>query len=249
MAPTLRIGVLGAGPIAQFAHFEALPQGAQRRAVRDLRPRRGPARRRWPPMHRPRRTFTDYDDDAGRSRARRRHRSRSPTSSTCRPPCRRSRPASTCWSRSRWARSTAECVRAARRGRGERAGRCRSGTMRRFDPGIAFAQRFVREELGDADRAEGVVLRLGLPLPDDRHAAAASPGPARTRAGRRATRRPTGGATHARPRQPPDRHRALSRRRATSSSVSGRSSSERGGAHCWFVGVRVRRRRDRATST
>ena len=40
----LRIGVLGCGPIAQAAHFETCRQSAERRALRDLRRRRRPAR-------------------------------------------------------------------------------------------------------------------------------------------------------------------------------------------------------------
>ena len=67
----LRVGVLGAGQIAQAAHLEAAPQGAQRRAVRDLRRRRGPARARSRAAHRPRVTYTDYDAMLADPRARR----------------------------------------------------------------------------------------------------------------------------------------------------------------------------------
>ena len=56
----LRIGVLGCGPIAQSAHFDACRQGAQRRAVRDLRRRRRPSRAHGR-VHAPQKAYADYD--------------------------------------------------------------------------------------------------------------------------------------------------------------------------------------------
>ena len=120
--------------------------------------------------------------------------SRSPISSTCPPPCRRSPPASTSWSRSRSAPTTAECLPL--RDEVHASGLVlQVGTMRRFDPGIAFARDFMRDEIGAVDRPQGVVLRLRLPLRDDRRAAAAACGAARAGPSRRATPRATGAAT------------------------------------------------------
>ena len=61
MPPTLRIGVLGAGPIAQFAHFEACRKAANAElyAICDLAP---DLLEQVAAEHRPRRTFASYDD-------------------------------------------------------------------------------------------------------------------------------------------------------------------------------------------
>jgi predicted dehydrogenase len=55
----LRVGVLGAGPIAQFAHFEAIEKArnAELHAICDVAP---DLLARIEAVHRPRRTFTDY---------------------------------------------------------------------------------------------------------------------------------------------------------------------------------------------
>ena len=58
---TLRIGVLGAGPIAQFAHFDAVrkARNAELYAICDVAP---DLLQRMAAVHQPRTTFASYDD-------------------------------------------------------------------------------------------------------------------------------------------------------------------------------------------
>ena len=58
-----------------------------------------------------------------------------------------SRPASTSWSRNRWARPSSRAASCAI-GRPTAGLVVQVGNNRRFDPGIAFARRFIREEMG-----------------------------------------------------------------------------------------------------
>ena len=83
---------------------------------------------------------------------------------------------------------------------------------KRYDPGVAFAHDFIREEIGEPIGLEALVLRLHLPLQHHRHPAA----------DHRVQRRclPTSPATladwqrrpHPRPRQPHARHSPVPRR-------------------------------------
>ena len=54
----LRIGVLGCGPIAQFAHFESCTKArnADLYAICDVAAR--PAGHEWPPTHAPQKTYS-----------------------------------------------------------------------------------------------------------------------------------------------------------------------------------------------
>ena len=142
----LRVGVLGAGPIAQFAHFEALTKAgnAELYAICDLAEDLLAQMRA---VHRPARTFTDYgamlaDPDvdavlvaiadqyhvaAAREaiRAGKHVLVEKPLGAT-----------------------TAECLPL--RDEVRASGLVlQVGTMRRFDPGIAFARDFVRDEIGE----------------------------------------------------------------------------------------------------
>ena len=68
------------------------------------------------------------------------------------------------------------------------------GNNRRFDPGIAFARKFIAEEMGAAHRTQVVVLRLGLSVHDDRQSPADSDCRAPRPCARRAIPKPTGAA-------------------------------------------------------
>ena len=121
------------------------------------------------------------------------------------------RRASTCWSRSR-SGAVDRRVRAAAATRCGRAGSCcrsgRCGGSTRGSRSRAIRPRGDRR----ADRVEGVVLRLGLPLPmTDTLQPLASGQRGRAQAGGR-SRRPTGGATTCSATAAICRHGALSRR-------------------------------------
>ncbi len=81
----LRIGVLGCGPIAQFAHLDACrkARNAELYAICDLA---DDLRQRMAAIHQPRVAYRRLRRHAGRPPGRGGHRSPSPTSSTCRPP-------------------------------------------------------------------------------------------------------------------------------------------------------------------
>jgi predicted dehydrogenase len=143
---TLRVGVLGAGPIAQFAHFEALEKArnAELHAICDLAE---DLLEQMRAIHRPARTYTDYAEmladpaldavivavadqfhvAAARDaiRAGKHVLVEKPLGAT-----------------------TAECLPL--REEVHASGLVlQVGTMRRFDPGIAFARDFVRDEIGE----------------------------------------------------------------------------------------------------
>ena len=206
MPPTLRIGVLGAGPIAQFAHFEACRKAANAElyAICDVAP---DLLEQVAAEHRPRRTFAstttmlaDPEVDAVIvAIADQFHVPAALQALAAGKHVLVEKPLGV---------TVEECealVRAV-----ERAGSAlQVGTMRRFDPASHSRSGSSREELGDVAGAEGLVLRLGLSLHDDRRAAAH---PAHQRAGAAAVRetpRPTAAATDARPRQPPHRPGAV----------------------------------------
>ena len=76
-----------------------------------------------------------------------------------------------------------------------RAVRSKSGHMKRFDPGIAFARQFIREEMGVAVGPEGLVLRFDLSLYYDRLISSRCRCTAKRRVSQRAIPRATSGAT------------------------------------------------------
>ena len=204
----LRIGVLGAGQISQAAHLEACRKAgnAELYALCDADAGPARARRRGPrAAHHLRRLRRDARRP-GRRRGHRRDRRPVP------------RPMPLTGDRSGQARAGREAdgrlgrgVRGARGGgRATPASSLQVGTMRRFDPNIAYAREFIARADRRGARDAGLVLRLGLPLRDDRRAPAGDPSPSerpRAPAGRPQGRPPP--LLPARPRQPPRRHRAL----------------------------------------
>ena len=166
----LRIGVLGCGPIAQAAHFEACvkARNAELYAIcdvaDDLRERMAATHGAAEDLHRLRR-------DARRPRGRggdHRHRRRLPRR---RPRSGRSRRASMCSARSRSAsRSRRPRARARRsRARAGAPGRPHEALRSRHRGGEGFHRRRDGRDAG----AQGLVLRLDAPLRDDRRSAAA----------------------------------------------------------------------------
>jgi predicted dehydrogenase len=142
----LRIGVLGAGPIAQIAHFEACRKAAnaELHAICDVAE---DLLERVAATHRPARTFTSYaamlaDPDLDAvivAIADQFHVEAARQALAAGKPVLVEKPLGV---------SAAECAPLCRDV--EASGLvAQIGTMRRFDPGIAFAQRFVREQLGE----------------------------------------------------------------------------------------------------
>ena len=143
----LRIGVLGAGQIAQAAHFESCAKARNAELARHLRRGRRPARADGGDARRRRRPIADYDamladpevDAVIVATADAFHV-----------------PASLAGARGRQARAVREADR--RDGRGGRgAAQTRSvrsgkvlqvGHMKRFDPGIQAAKAFIADEMG-----------------------------------------------------------------------------------------------------
>ena len=178
------------GPIAQFAHFEALPQGAATPSCTRSATSPRTCSSGWPRSTGRARTFTDYDamladpevDAVIVAIADQFHVA-----------------AGAPGARGRQARAGREAAgrrpsRSASALRDEVA-RERAGAAGRHDAALRPRHRASRatssaSELGELIALQGLVLRLDLPLHDDRHAAAADRAqPARTRAGRPATRR------------------------------------------------------------
>jgi predicted dehydrogenase len=142
----LRIGVLGAGPIAQFAHLEACRKAAntELHAVCDLA---ADLLEEVAAEHRPARTYTDYDamladpdvDAVIVAVADQFHVRAALEALDAGKPVLVEKPMGA---------TVAECAELCRRV--EATGlTLQVGTMRRFDPGIAFARRFVRAEVGE----------------------------------------------------------------------------------------------------
>jgi predicted dehydrogenase len=142
----LRIGVLGAGPIAQIAHFEACRKAAnaELHAICDVA---DDLLERVAAIHRPARTFTSYDamladpdlDAVIVAIADQFHVEAARQALAAGKPVLVEKPLGV---------SAAECATLCREV--EASGLVlQVGTMRRFDPGIAYGRRFVREQLGE----------------------------------------------------------------------------------------------------
>jgi predicted dehydrogenase len=146
VAEKLRIGVLGAGTIAQIAHFEACRKAANAElyAICDVAQ---DLLERVAAVHRPARTFTSYEamladpslDAVIVAVADQFHVAAARQALAAGRPVLVEKPMGV---------SAAEC--AALCDDAEAAGlTVQVGTMRRFDPGIAYARDFVREQLGE----------------------------------------------------------------------------------------------------
>ena len=142
----LRVGVLGAGPIAQFAHFEALNKAhnAELYAICDLAP---DLLEEMSAVHRPRTTFLDYDamladpelDAVIVATADQYHVAGARQAIAAGKHVLVEKPLGA---------TTAECLPL--RDELHASGLVlQVGTMRRFDPAIAFARDFVRDEIGE----------------------------------------------------------------------------------------------------
>jgi len=228
----LHVGVLGAGPIAQFAHFEALNKAsnAELYAICDVAE---DLLAEMTAVHRPRRTFTDFaamlaDPDLDAVLV--------ATADEYHVPAAREAIAAgkhVLVEKPLGAR-TAECLplRDDVRASGLVL---QVGTMRRFDPGIAFARDFVRDELGQlialkawyCDSAYRYRMTDTLqPLPRSSAATRTPPGDPK---GDRRRYYMIGHGSHL-----IDTARFL----AGQDIVTVKADlAERGGAHCWFVGV------------
>ena len=142
----LRVGVLGAGPIAQFAHFDALAKArnAELHAICDVA---DDLLAEMAAVHRPARTFTDYgamlaDRDVEAvivAVADQFHVAAARAAIAAGKHVLVEKPLGA---------QTAECLPL--RDEVHASGLVlQVGTMRRFDPGIAFARDFVRDEIGE----------------------------------------------------------------------------------------------------
>jgi predicted dehydrogenase len=143
---SLRVGVLGAGPIAQFAHFEALTKArnAELYAICDLAE---DLLTQMSAIHQPTRTFTDYATmlaDPGLDAV------LIATADQYHVPAARQaiQAGKHVLVEKPLGAVTAECfpLRDEVRASGLVL---QVGTMRRFDPGISFARDFVRDEIGE----------------------------------------------------------------------------------------------------
>src|SRR3954447_20700287 len=144
-ARRLRVGVLGAGPIAQAAHFDALRKAGncELHAICD---RATDLLEETAAVHRPLRTFDDYDamladpdlDAVVVAVADQFHVDAAIAALDAGKHVLVEKPLGV---------SVAECVRA--RDKAAATGLVlQVGTMKRFDAGIAFAREFIRDELG-----------------------------------------------------------------------------------------------------
>jgi predicted dehydrogenase len=230
--PRLRVGVLGAGPIAQSAHFDALAKArnADLYAICDLAE---DLLSEMAAVHGPARTFTDYsamlaDPDVDAVLV--------ATADQFHVPAARAaiQAGKHVLVEKPLGATTAECLPL--RDQVHESGLVlQVGTMRRFDPGIAFARDFVREEIGEVialkawycDSAYRYQMTDTLqPLPRSSAGARKPPGdPKRDR--RRYYM--IGHGSHL-----IDTARFLVGRDIVGVKAD---LAERGGAHCWFVGV------------
>ena len=144
---SLRVGVLGCGPIAQAAHFESCTKARNAELYRDLRRGRRPARAHGRDAQ-PERTYRRLRRDARRSRRRRgdrRHLRRLPCA------------AAEQGARGRQARAVREADSASRSRRSRRCGVSSAtsgkvlqvGHMKRFDAGLQAAKAFIDGEMGE----------------------------------------------------------------------------------------------------
>jgi predicted dehydrogenase len=142
----LRIGVLGAGAIAQAAHFEACRKAAnaELHAICDVAQ---DLLARVAAEHRPERTFTSYEamladpdlDAVIVASADQFHVAAARRALSAGKPVLVEKPMGV---------SAAECA-ALSRDVADSGLALQVGTMRRFDPGIAYAREFIREQLGE----------------------------------------------------------------------------------------------------
>ena len=142
----LRIGVLGCGPIAQFAHFEACRKAehAELYAICDVA---GDLVARIAAVHRPAVTYDDYDrmladpnvDAVIVSTADQFHVEACERALAAGKHVLVEKPLGV---------SVEECERLAERARGSGL-LVQVANMKRFDPGIAYAETFIREEIGE----------------------------------------------------------------------------------------------------
>jgi predicted dehydrogenase len=228
----LRVGVLGAGPIAQFAHFEALnkARNAELFAICDVAE---DLVAQMSAVHRPRRTFTDYGamladpevDAVVIATADQQHVAAAREAIRARKHVLVEKPLGA---------TTAECLPL--RDEVHASGLVlQVGTMRRFDPGIAFARDFVRDELGElialkawyCDSAYRYEMTNVLqPLPRSSSEARRPPGEPK---GDRRRYYMIGHGSHL-----IDTARFLAGDEIASVKAQ---LAERGGAYCWFVSV------------
>jgi predicted dehydrogenase len=145
-AGPLRVGVLGAGPIAQFAHFDALAKArnAELYAICDLAE---DLLAEMSAVHRPARTFTDYAAmlaDPGLDAV------VIATADQYHVPAARQaiQAGKHVLVEKPLGAATSECLPLRDEVRASGL-RLQVGTMRRFDPGISFARDFVRDEIGE----------------------------------------------------------------------------------------------------
>src|SRR5438874_3039143 len=144
-ARLLRIGVLGCGPIAQFAHFDACrkARNAELYAICDVAT---DLRERMAEVHRPTVAYGDYDAMLADPRVEAVIVAISDQFHV--PACLKALDADKhVLVEKPLGVSVEECEALKTRVRG--SGRVlQVGNNRRFDPGIAFAHRFIREEMG-----------------------------------------------------------------------------------------------------
>jgi predicted dehydrogenase len=228
----LRVGVLGAGPIAQFAHFEALnkARNAELYAICDLAE---DLLAQMEAVHRPRRAFSDYaamlaDPDVDAVLI--------ATADQFHVPAARQaiKAGKHVLVEKPLGANTAECLPL--RDDVHASGLAlQVGTMRRFDPGIAFARDFVRDEIGAVialkawycDSAYRYRMTDTLqPLP--RRSAEALRPPGEPKSDRRRYYM-LGHGSHL-----IDTARFLAGHEITTVQAT---LAERAGAHCWFVGI------------
>ncbi len=182
----LRIGVLGCGPIAQFAHFDACrkARNAELYAICDLA---DDLRQRMAAIHQPQVAYADYDAMLADPQveaviiaiADQFHVAAALKAIEAGKHVLVEKPLGT----------TIESCRELRDKAAAAGLVVQVGNNRRFDPGIAFARKFIARGDGRADRAQIVVLRLGVSLHDDRQPPADSD---REQQGSASGRRPQG---------------------------------------------------------
>ncbi len=142
----LRIGVLGCGPIAQFAHFDACrkARNAQLYAICDLAT---DLLERMAAIHQPQVSYRDYDDMLADPRV------EAVIIATADqfhvPLCRKALAAGKHVLVEKPLGVTVEECEALRRQVQETGLVLQVGHNRRFDPGITFARRFIQEEMGE----------------------------------------------------------------------------------------------------
>lgn len=141
----LKIGVVGCGPIAQFAHFDACRK-ARNATLHAMCDRADDLLARMAAVHQPAKTYREYDDMLADPEveavivavADQFHVPLCERAIAAGKPVLVEKPLAV---------SVEECERLAAQVRGSGV-LLQVGNMKRFDPGIAFAHRFIREEMG-----------------------------------------------------------------------------------------------------